>query len=147
MLRFKFQNIKRTLFEWFNLNIFIIVPLLSFIGYGTLVFSTDYSLINTPSFQNHKVEVFMSITGMLLTAMSIYITLPDTEFRELMSRYGHDRIMGGALFIGTMSSLIGLFFAVTDVLAHTQALLFILSVVETGIVSVWLFKIFKYINN
>lgn len=143
-----FKNIRRNIFEYFMLRIYIFAPLVTLLLYYlVLVLILNFNLSVISTFNETKIEISLTITSILLTIMGLFASLPNTEFRVMMKKYGHDKIINGTLFIGVISSLLLILFAVSEVCIKLQVLLFLISVTETFVASIWLYKTLKHINS
>lgn len=147
MNKLKSKSNKRRLYEKFNIYLYINVPLISLVFYGIIRYCTSFSLKKIVTFNNSKIEIFIAIAGILLTIMGLFISLPGNEFRKLMKKYGHDKIIMRILFIGILSSLLGLILAISELFINLQVLFFIITMTETILATWWMYDIFKYIGN
>lgn len=142
----KRKNTYRKIYEKFNLNIFIIAPLIVITLYFASYYLLDFNLSSIVTYNYYKIEISMAIAGILLMIMGLFTSLPSTNFRKLMKQYGHDKIIYRTLFFGVLSSLFTVLFAVAEVLVGAQSILFIISITETIIASIWLYSTLMHIN-
>lgn len=143
----KKKNIFRKIYEGFYLNIYIIIPLIVLVVYIVSYFATDFNLNNIKTFNKNKIEISITIAGILLTIMGLFASLPNTEFRKLMKKYNHDKIINRTLFLGVIASLFTVILSVIERLILIQSILFIVAITETIIASVWIYKTLMYIND
>ena len=143
----KRKNQRRKAYEKFCLNIYLIVPFLVVLLYFLICYLTEYNLSNSQNFNENKIEISITIAGILLTIMGLFTSLPNTKFRQLMKKYNHDKIINKTLFYGVMTSIITVILAVIEKMILAQSIFFIIAMTETVIASIWLYKTLMYIND
>lgn len=143
----KIKNQKRKLYEKFYLNIYFIVPCIVLILYLLIYIFTGYRLSDSQSFNSSKIEISITIAGILLTIMGLFTSLPNTEFRQLMKKYNHDKIINRTLFFGVIASIFTVILSVIEKLIAFQSILFVIALTETIVASIWLYKTLININD
>lgn len=143
----KKKNIYRKIYEKFYLNIYIIVPLIVLFLYFISYIFLDFNLNDIVTYNENKIEISMTIAGILLTIMGLFTSLPDTEFRKLMKQFNHDKIINRTLFVGVLSSMFTVILSIIEKLIWIQSVLFIINITETIIASIWLYKTLMHIND
>ena len=141
------KNFFRTIYEKFNLNIYIIVPLIVLLLYFVSDLLFGFNLADIKTYNENKIEISITISGILLTIMGLFTSLPNTKFRELMKKYNHDKIVNRTLLIGVLSSIFTVILSVSEKLIIIESALFIIGITETIIASIWLYKTLMHIND
>ena len=143
----KLNNTKRTVYEKFNLHIYIIVPAIILIIYSILNLLFNFTLTEINTLNEKIIDISLTLAGILLTILGLFLALPSTKFRELMKEYGHDKIIGNTLIIGILTLLVTTILSVMEKLPLIASLLFLVGFTETIIASIWIYQTLKYINN
>ena len=106
-------------------------------------YKTGFNLGHTPAFEKNKFDFFIKITGMFLTVMSLFISLPSSKNIEVIRKYRRDLIIVRTLSIGIVCSVFGLVLTMIEVLLGLQSVLFIIVMTETILATIWLYGTFR----
>lgn len=129
---------KRCIYELYNLYIYFTIPvvvvlfILFFIGFEDLPLEV---------FQNFKIEISLSLIGVLLTILGLFASLPDSNFLKLLKRYNHDTILYRTLLLGILSSAVVVALTLIGKFEKGQYIMLIVSLVETVIASIHIYRI------
>lgn len=143
----KLKNLKRTIYEKFNLYIYLIIPLLVLLAYLVCNVLFDFKLTEIKTLNKHIIDISLTLSGILLTILGLFLALPNTEFRQLMKKYNHDKIINNTLTIGILTMLATTLLSTIEKLPNIASLLFLIGFTETILASVWMHQTLKHINN
>lgn len=143
----KIKNGFRTLYEKVNIYIYIVLPIGILILYKFINCISGFNLMVINTYKENVLDISMALVALLLTIMGLFTSLPNTEMRELMKKYSHDKIINRTLFLGVLTSLLTLILSIIEKCLFLQSILFIVSIVETLVASIWLYKTLMYIND
>lgn len=143
----KSKNFKRTIYEKFNLYIYIIVPIIVLVTYLILNICFKFSLTDVKTLNEKIIDISLTLAGILLTILGLFLALPNTKFRELMKKYKHDMIINNTLIIGILTLLATTFLSAIEKFPNVTSILFLIGFTETIIASIWIYNILKHINN
>ena len=136
----------RTLYEKFNIYIYIIVPAFLCSVYIILLLTGNFDLNCISNYTTHKFDFILAILSVLLTVYGFMLSLPENKFRSLMRRYKYDDIINNTIVIGILSALSFILLFLLETLGVVQDLLFITVSCEVVIATVWIYRILKHIG-
>ncbi|OFN02599.1 hypothetical protein HMPREF2626_01410 [Aerococcus sp. HMSC062A02] len=135
-------RISRIVFEKTVLHSYFLLPLVSSLVYYLFF---NFPLEEIGPFLSNILNVQLSFLGILLTLFGLITALPDTNFTKLLQKYGHNKLVSRTLLLGVISSLVSILCSLFEFLNAIQTYLFIVTFSETLILSIWLYKVTKYI--
>ena len=136
----------RLFYEKFNVYIYLIAPLLLILLHYILVNFAHTNILDTKNFSERVFEFVLTMFGVLLTIFGFIFTLPDNEYRKLMKKYKHDKIIYNTIFCCILSSLLFMTFYFMEIATFMQEILFIIIFSEVTIATWWIFRTLKAIN-
>ena len=95
----------RKIYEKFNLYVYFIVPIFLLLLHYFFVNYRQINILETSSFAESNFEFVLTMLGVLLTIFGLMFTLPDNEYRKIMKKYKHEKIIFNTIFCGIVSSL------------------------------------------
>lgn len=137
----------RKIYEKINLYIYLFVPLSLILVHHLLKIYFRMNLLNTNSFSDKSFEFVLTMLGVLLTIFGLMFTLPDNEYRKLMKKYNHDKIIFNTIFSGITSSLVFIILNFSEISTYGQEILFIIIFSEVTVSTWWIFRTLKAINS
>ncbi|MEG0601215.1 MAG: hypothetical protein RR494_13680 [Vagococcus sp.] len=137
----------RKIYEKINLYIYLFVPLNLILVHHLLKKYFRMNLLNTNSFLDKSFEFVLTMLGVLLTIFGLMFTLPDNEYRKLMKKYNHDKIIFNTIFSGITSSLVFIILNFFEISIYGQEILFIIIFSEVAVSTWWIFRTLKAINS
>ena len=137
----------RKIYEKINLYVYLFVPLSLIVVHHLLKKYLQMNLLNTNSFSDKSFDFVLTMLGVLLTIFGLMFTLPDNEYRKLMKKYNHDKIIFNTIFSGITSSLIFIILNFSEIATYGQEILFIIIFSEVAVSTWWIFRTLKAINS
>lgn len=133
----------RTIYEKFNLYIYIIIPILiCFVYYyGYSHGLIDLQLIN--NYRNYKFDFITTVLGSLLTIYGFMAMLPENNFRKMLRKFNHDKIINNTILIGILASLVFIILFMFDYETFFHDLLFLIATAETFLATIKIFNILR----
>ena len=141
------KNLKRTIYEKFNLHIYIFIPLIVLAIYFILNHYFDFDISKIKTLNEKLIDISLTLAGILLTILGLFMALPSTEGRKLLKRYGHNKILTKTLIIGTLALLFTTLLSALEIQTIMTYVLLIIGFVETIIASIWIYKMIEIIEN
>lgn len=135
-------TIKEAFFIYLHVLLFIFVVFYSLIN--EIIVKTDFLAIS--AYKEFSMDICIGILSVLLTLLGLFLALPNTEYRRLMKKYNHDKIILNHIFCGSISSLIFIILSIINILNVVLPYLLIYSLLTVFPVAFFLFYAAKYIN-
>lgn len=129
---------KRCIYELYNLYIYFTIPVIMVLF---ILFFIGFEDLPLEVFQNFKIEISLSLIGVLLTILGLFASLPDSNFLKLLKRYNHDTILYRTLLLGILSSAVVVALTLIGKFEKGQYIMLIVSLVETVIASIHIYRI------
>lgn len=136
----------RKLYEYLNIYIYIILPILFTAFYWYLESNKIFSFANISNYIDYSFEFILATLGVLLTLLGLMFSLPNNTYRKLMKKYKHDEIIYNTIFLGIIVSILFVFLFFVDMLPALREYLFVIVLIELCISSFWIFKTLKFIS-
>lgn len=143
----KFKKRKRSMYENFNLYIYIYVPSFVLLIYFMLNSYYGFDLVAIKTLNSKLIDISLALSGTLLTILGLFLTLPNTKGRILLKRYGHDKILTTTLIVGIVSFLFTILLDALEIGTCIKYIIFIVGFVETIIASIWIYKMLEVIDD
>lgn len=135
----------RKIYEKFNLYIYFVLPIILLLLHYFFVNYRQINILDTSSFSASNFEFVLTMLGVLLTIFGLMFTLPDNDYRKLMRKYKHEKIIFNTIFCGIISSLVFILLYFIESSIQIQELLFIIIFSEVTISTWWIFRTLKAI--
>lgn len=110
-----------------------------------LVKITNFNIVLAENFSNTIIQISGTLIGFLLTAITIFLSLPkDTKVMERVKKYKHHIIFSRCIFFGLFFSIISIFLWAFNVEKTLVLISFCLALEETIIAVKYIYKLCVY---
>lgn len=141
-----FKNLKRKCFEKFNIYIYFFIPAVVVTVYLLCKKIFNFNLNSLNTFNYEVINISLAFTGILLTLMGLFASLPNSEFIQLLKKYNHDKILYRTLFLGTISFFITILLSIFEVFSYLKPIFFLIGISESIIASINIYLILIYLE-
>lgn len=128
---------------------YISLPIITIFIYTIIYFLKQkynlFSNINISKDEATLIQISGTLIGFLLTAMTIFLSLPkDTELMKRIKKHKHHIIFGRCVFLGLLIATLNIILWIFSINETFLIMLFILSLEETLVAAYYIYKLCIY---
>lgn len=136
---------RRSLKEYFNIYIYIIVPILIVAFYKFVLSGFSQFSEITNRLYEFSPDIPLTFLGVLLTLLGLLTALPPSKYDEAMRKYKYYKIIFSSLAYGIFAALGHLMLFLLNIGESYQVFLFLVYISETLISTYWIYQITKLV--
>lgn len=135
-------TLKEYIFIYSHWNIFVLV----FAFWILSEYILNLNFQNVKAYQDYSMDISIGFLSILLTLLGLFLALPNTNYRKLMKRYSHDKIILNNILFGSVSLILFIICSIIGLSISILPYLLLYSILTTLVIAYFLFSAAMYIN-